>query len=189
MGLSFVWCLVRATLAFRFVTSHQLAPVLLGALELFAVLVTTVNLIFRNTAPIGWRSHLVPFFYLLPLLLTTGKPSSALSSTALLCAVLLQTALRVRMCAEISISVPMACKLLSKGIYGRIRHPLAASSILVTALLVATYPCARNLLLLPVLVAAEVAATIIEEHYLLRSSIGYADYQKLVPWRFWPKIA
>jgi len=188
MGLSFVWCIVRAALALRFVLSNTAPAVFFGCLELSAVVLTIRNLS-RAGVSKRWEMQLVPMCYLAPLLLKPGTPVIKLWGTLLVFAVLWQAALRLRMGTEISISTPTFSRLLSKGIYGKVRHPLAASSLVVSALFVGTYPSARNLLLFPLVVAAEVLAVVVEERYLLRASPAYADYSQRVPWRFWPGLA
>jgi len=186
--LSFGWCILRVGLAWRFVVSNSLPAVFFGSLELLAAVFTARNL-WNRKGSTGWLMQLVPTCYVAPLLLQPGISAIKPMGVLVVFAVFLQAALRLRMGLEISISVPTFSRLLSKGIYGRIRHPLATSSILVSTLFVGTYPSVGNLLLLPFLVAAEVLAVKLEERYLLCAAPAYADYSRRVPWRFWPGLA
>jgi len=183
----------RIALCAPLLLSGTVGGAIFGASELSACLLTlsqTASTAQRQRLDTSWRGLSVGLAYLTPLALRpTANLSSQAALTALVFLVCSQLALRLYMGRSISVSSPTFVKLLTKGPYEIIRHPLASAEIFQNVTFCLCFISARNWCLLPVVIGSQVWAVMVEERFLLGISADYRDYTQRVHARFIPCVA
>jgi protein-S-isoprenylcysteine O-methyltransferase Ste14 len=134
---------------------------------------------------ISWLLVALQFVLIGALIATTRPPNTVASNS--LCALLLAAAAAVGIAAlrrnplsnfNIRPEVKPGARLVTSGIYRRVRHPIYVAVLLATAAPLAADPRLWRLGMWPLLLAVLIAKLLREERYLRAQFPEYADYQR-----------
>lgn len=183
--ISWVVAACRAGLAARYFAPASLPSVLFGTSEL-ASIALTIRALMIGRVDASNAGLAVPLLYCLPLLMRqAGTPTDFAFPFAV--AAFTQIGFRTLMMGRITVGVPVFVKLLDKGPWSLIRHPLCLVEIVQVQLFALTFPTAWNIHCLYVILPGMVATVLFEERFLLTLP-EYQEYARRVRWRLLPGV-
>lgn len=183
--ISWVFSFCRAGLCARYFAPASVPSVLFGMSEL-ASIALTLRALMIGRVDASNTGLAVPLLYCLPLLMRQAE-TPTLFAFPFAVAAFMQIGLRTLMLGRITIGVPVFVKLLDKGPWSYLRHPLCLVEIAQITLFALTFPTLWNLGCLVVILPGMVATVLLEERFLLTVP-EYQEYTCRVRWRLLPGI-
>jgi protein-S-isoprenylcysteine O-methyltransferase Ste14 len=183
---SALFAALRAALAIRYLFFPSWSAWTFGICELSTVSFTLLGL--RSRTDASGLGRLVPVLYLAPLLLQPSPTAGWTPAGYILGALVgLHIFVRLYMGKQITIGVPKFGKLLDRGPYAYIRHPLATLELLIVAAFAIRFASIWNLAAWLIASVSIRKTMLIEERFLRTLDIsGYDEYASRVPDRSIP---
>lgn len=173
---------LRAVMAWRFVVYGDMASVILALSEAWALVATCAGLVW--SIPDRRRvAAITPLLYCSPLLLSPVHSADTFFLSGLLACMLIQAGVRLYMGLSLNVGIPVYRRLLDRGPYRFIRHPLASTEIGIVVCYVLHCLHPWNIVWGTVCLSCIYLAVRLEEGHLRRFA-PYRGYMRRVPYRF-----
>lgn len=186
--LTVAFCVLRFALLCRFLAHNRAITWIVGASEALAIFNTFRGL---RTARVDTSllGLLVPLGYAVQLLFSAkGAISGSYGALVVLwVAGALQVALRFYMRECVTVGVPMLSRVLTSGPYSLVRHPMAATEIIMALAFALAFVSYSNAVIALLSIAGAIVAATVEERYLYRFPM-YCAYAERVAFRFLPYV-